>query len=63
MADDDVEIGRKLRAALGHPDEPGTCQDCGGLGVVPALALSRQHGGSLWKDCPTCRGHKAGGRP
>ena len=53
--DPDVEIGRALRAAMDYPAQPGACQDCGGMGVVPAMALSRERGRSLWKDCPTCR--------
>ena len=40
-ADPDVEIGRKLRAGLGHPVSPGACHDCGGLGVVPAMTSSQ----------------------
>ena len=60
--DPDIQISRRLREALGFPDEPGTCQDCGGVGVVPATDLSKQHNTSLWKECPTCRGGRMGGR-
>lgn len=64
MTDEEIGVktSRLLREALGYPDEPGTCRDCGGFGVVPSLALTREHDHSLWIDCPTCGGSKLGGR-
>lgn len=59
--DPDVEIGRALREIMDYPAPPGACPDCGGMGVVPAMALSREHGRSLWKDCPTCAAPDAAG--
>ena len=61
VRDPEVEIGRALRAAMDHPAPSGTCQDCGGMGVVPAMALSREHARSLWKDRPTCAASAAAG--
>ena len=57
----DVDLGRKLRVALGHDDAPGTCHDCGGVGVVPSIEATIEAGRSLWRTCPTCRGVKVGG--
>lgn len=60
--EEDVEIGRKLRAALGHSVDYGECFDCGGVGLVPSLSASSEAGLSLWRTCPTCRGCKLGSR-
>ncbi len=59
--DDDVQLSRRLRAALGHNNEPGACQDCGGVGNVPSIEATAEAGRSLWRTCPTCRGSGKGG--
>lgn len=60
-ADEDVRIARLLRAALGHDCPPGSCQDCGGVGLVPSISATSEAGRSLWRPCPTCHGDKRGG--
>lgn len=56
-------ISRALRKAMGEKDEPGTCRDCGGLGVVPDMAATREAdcGMGVWQDCPSCGGMRRGG--
>ena len=58
---DAIEISRKLRDLMGHPDEPGTCRDCGGSTVVPDLEATEDTGPGIWQTCPTCRGTGKGG--
>lgn len=60
----DITLSRALRKALGHEDEPGSCRDCGGMGVVPSAKLTRLHGHGergVWEDCPSCHGLRRGG--
>lgn len=57
---DAIEIDRALRKAMGISDEPGSCRDCGGRGVVPNTE-SEDDLNPGWKTCPTCRGARHGG--
>lgn len=57
----EIEILRRLRNEMGIADEPGTCRDCGGRGVVPDLEQTEDTGPGIWKTCPTCKGDRRGG--
>lgn len=57
----EIEIFRKLRAAMGEVDEPGTCRDCGGGGVIPNADETQPIGPGIWQTCPTCHGDRRGG--
>lgn len=57
----DIEVFRKLRAAMGIVDEPGSCRDCGGNGVIPDGKNTHRTGPALWQTCPTCEGGGRGG--
>lgn len=58
-----VALGKAIRKAMGHRDEPGRCRDCGGAGVVPApeLCTPENAGSAPFKTCPTCDGAQHGG--
>ncbi len=57
---DAIEISRALRKAMGISDQPGSCRDCGGEGVVPDTN-SEDDLSPGWQTCPTCQGRRQGG--
>jgi DnaJ-class molecular chaperone len=57
----EIQILRRLRDAMGITDEPGTCRDCGGGGVIPDAAETQATGHGVWQTCPTCNGDRRGG--
>jgi DnaJ-class molecular chaperone len=57
----EIEVFRRLRAALGETDKPGCCCDCGGSGVIPDSEGTQPTGPGVWQTCPTCEGQGKGG--
>lgn len=57
----EIEILSRLRDIMGIADEPGTCRDCGGRGVIPDAEETQVTGPGVWKTCTTCNGDRRGG--